>query len=67
MWIRGVAGGSFLREPALVCRGLGLNPMGLLILALHRPHVGLVGTLARSEAGTEKKGRKYERSFHGRR
>jgi hypothetical protein len=34
--------------------------MGLLILALHRPHVGLVGTLARGEAGTEKKGRKYE-------
>jgi hypothetical protein len=41
--------------------------MGLLILPLYRAYVGLVGTLARGETGTEKEGRKYERSFHGRR
>jgi len=62
-----VPGGSSLCAPAPVLRNVVLDAMGLLILPLYRAYVGLVGTLARGETGTEKEGRKHERSFHGQR
>jgi len=42
-----------------------LHPVGLFIFPLYRAHVGLVGTLARGEAGTEKQSDEHERSLHG--
>ena len=41
------------------------NPVRTFLLPLDRAHVGLVGALARGEAGTEKQGGEEEQAFHG--